>query len=407
MPAIYNGSFLKPELLSFGISEEALYPADWSEVIYTVIDVASVVAAFYGLDVVPELFGFCYAAYRGDVLRMGVYGAAAIVPMSNAFTPGKLAKYGKILKNGVWRAHPQALIDEMANRFGLINNRVAGMIQAADGLARRRAVKLMLREDLVDELMLLPSPDVRVKFLEDFLDLSPRGNNFAQHILGKPRLVKAWGIARRAGLEPEIRLNVSDLDRISTYQAATSKSSDAIVAEIESSAITAAGSTRSWLDNIPSGGGLQTGARGDYVVRESAEIFYRGLSESDYQHLLNTGQLRPTSETFTSPSLEYIQAIGYGGDGRIVKFYANHGTLDALESVGVRNDATDRIMGYFPDMPHVTTVSGWTQSRAMFKTEGRSLAPPVGPDGQINIGLGRGTAIDIFNQNLKAFEVVQ
>lgn len=219
--------------------------------------------------------------------------------------------------------------------------------------------------------------------------------------------MRAWDIAWRARLEPGIRLNVVDLDRIASYQATTSKSADDIVAEIEGSAITVAGSTRSWLDNIPSGGGVQIGTHGDYIIRESAEIFYRGLSESDYQHLLNTGQLRPTSETFTSPSLEYIQAIGYGGDGHVVKFYANHGTLNALESIGVRNDATDRMMGYFPDMPHVTTVTGWTQNKAMFKTEGRNLAPPVGPDGQINVGLGRGPGIDIFNQNLKAFEVVQ
>ena len=218
--------------------------------------------------------------------------------------------------------------------------------------------------------------------------------------------VKAWNIARRAGLEDAIRTNTNDLSKISNYQTSTGKSSDDIVSEIESSAVAASGSTRSWIDLVPNGGGSKIGQHGDYAIHQNAEIFYRGISEADYQHLLNTGELKFTSETFTSPSLEYILAIGYGGNGRIVKFYTNSGTLNNLESIGVRNDGSARMLGYFPSMPHVTSVNNWTQNNAMFKTEGSNLPPPIGPSGQINIGLGKGPAIELFNQNIKAFEVV-
>jgi hypothetical protein len=50
---------------------------------------------------------------------------------------------------------------------------------------------------------------------------------------------------------------------------------------------------------------------GDYDVFTEGEIFYRGMSQADYQYLLTNGKIRaplnsPTSEVFTSPSLEYI-----------------------------------------------------------------------------------------------------
>ena len=44
-------------------------------------------------------------------------------------------------------------------------------------------------------------------------------------------------------------------------------------------------------------------------------------------------------------------------------------------------------------MPLVS--KGWTTANAFFKAEGA----------QINIGLGRGTALDLFNSNLRGFSV--
>jgi hypothetical protein len=250
-------------------------------------------------------------------------------------------------------------------------------------------------------------PDDEINAILKNLDEASDADLVAKFFDNPEDLASAWDIAYRAGLGPGIRFNLADLDKILSYQITSGKLSDDIVQEIESSAITAGGSVRSWLDIVPIAGGVKIGARGDYAIRENAEVFYRGLSEGDFQFLLNTGKLRYTSETFTSPSLEYIKAIGYGENGKIIKFYTNNGTLEALEKIGVRNDDSERMMSFFSDMPHVTSVNGWTKNNAMFKTEGSTLPPPIGPTGQINIGLGKGTAIDIFNQNIKAFEVVK
>ena len=250
----------------------------------------------------------------------------------------------------------------------------------------------------IDEIVASVEPEYQAA-LRTFLESSEEA---AEAFGRNPGLVDGWDIARRAGLEDAIRLNPTDLEKISNYKSLSGKSADYIVQEIESSAITAKGSTRSWIDIVSTGGGNKVGQIGDYAVYENVEVFYRGVSASDYQHLLNTGQLRATSETFTSPSLEYIKAIGYGGDGHVLKFYVDKGTLKALEGIGVRNDGATKLMGYYPDMPHVTTVTKWTENNAMFKTEGSALGME-----QVNIGLGKGTALEIFNSNLKAFEVVQ
>jgi hypothetical protein len=70
---------------------------------------------------------------------------------------------------------------------------------------------------------------------------------------------------------------------------------------------------------------------------------------------------------------------------------ARPGTTDALLNVGVR-DSSARAARAFPDMPLVS--KGWSATSAFFKGEGE----------RINIGLGRGTALDIFNEGLTDFE---
>lgn len=236
-------------------------------------------------------------------------------------------------------------------------------------------------------------------FLSDFASSTPE----TIKLIGeKPELFDAWLITNKAGLEQSIRSNLNDLEKILGYKKSSGRSSDNIIQEIESSAILSKGSTRSWIDIVPNGGGTSIGKIGDYVVHNDVEVFYRGISAHDYKYLLDNGKLRFTSETFTSPTLEYIEAIGYGGDGHVIKFYLDRGTLKELEKIGVRNDGKDKLMSFYPDMPPVTTVTKWTEKHAMFKTEGTRLGLE-----QINIGLGKGPAIDIFNANIKAFEVVK
>jgi len=80
--------------------------------------------------------------------------------------------------------------------------------------------------------------------------------------------------------------------------------------------------------------------------------------------------------------------------GTLVKFTLRSGTTDMLEGVGVR-DASPATEGAYPDMPGVSR--GWTRTSAFFKGEGN----------QINIGLGRGKALSIFNDGIIGFAEVE
>jgi len=123
---------------------------------------------------------------------------------------------------------------------------------------------------------------------------------------------------------------------------------------------------------------------------QGTETFYRTMSNEDFAQLQATGNVPATSETFISPSQAYAQ----GYDGTTVELTVQSGTHDALASIGVR-DTSLLAAERYPDMPVVS--SGWTQASAYFKNEGEDL---------INIGLGRGAALDMFNKALIGFRVV-
>lgn len=145
---------------------------------------------------------------------------------------------------------------------------------------------------------------------------------------------------------------------------------------------------------------------GDYEVYENGEVFYRGMKKADYDLLLKNKKLVGTSETFTSPTIEYVKAGGYGSgaDEVIVKFQMKPGTLKKLESIGVRNDATQKMLNYHPEMPPITTAKDWTLNNALFKTEGkRYVEAGMLNDVQVNIGLGKGEALNRFNEGIIDF----
>jgi len=192
------------------------------------------------------------------------------------------------------------------------------------------------------------------------------------------------------GLEDAIRTNTNDLAKIADYQTSVGKSSDDIISEIESSAITSSGSTRSWIDIVPNNGGAVIGSRGNYVQTEGGEVFYRTISQENYDELLSTGRMPGTTETSTSPT----QAFSEDYEGVLIKYYLNNGTIDQLRTIG-RTDGSNLVTEQFGDMPLGT--SGWINDFIRFKKEGN----------QVNIQLGRGPGINIFNDNLKAFEIIE
>ena len=90
------------------------------------------------------------------------------------------------------------------------------------------------------------------------------------------------------------------------------------------------------------------------------------------------------------------QSFSSDYDGVMVRFELNNGTTSKLEQIGLSNG--DRAMlarEVYPDMPHVSGVK-WTENHAFFKAEGA----------QINIGLGKGLVLEIFNSNISSFDKV-
>ena len=121
------------------------------------------------------------------------------------------------------------------------------------------------------------------------------------------------------------------------------------------------------------------------------------MTKTDLETLKSTGKLTASSETFTSPTLTYIKNTGY--NGTIVKFQMKTGTIEKLVKIGIRNDKTRKMMTNFSQMPSVNSVENWTQTSALFKTEGTKQGLQ-----QINIGLGKGKALETFNENIINFE---
>lgn len=114
--------------------------------------------------------------------------------------------------------------------------------------------------------------------------------------------------------------------------------------------------------------------------------FYRSMSAEDYAYLKSTGKMPNGSETFISPDAAY--ARGY--DGFTVKFTVRNRTVNWLTKISVRDSST-LVGSKYPFMPSV--FKGWMKTNAYFKAEGTL----------INIGLGHGYALELFNKGILSF----
>ncbi len=128
---------------------------------------------------------------------------------------------------------------------------------------------------------------------------------------------------------------------------------------------------------------------GQWFQRNDKEIYYRTMSQTDYDYLRMTGELHGTSETFISPT----QSFSDNYHGITVKFEVNKGTTASLLQIGVSNNSGQAIKDY-GFLPQV--MKGWNENYAFFKGEGI----------QTNIGLGIGRGLEIFNSNIINFTVV-
>ena len=139
---------------------------------------------------------------------------------------------------------------------------------------------------------------------------------------------------------------------------------------------------------------------GDYQVYEKGEVFYRAMTKTDLETLKSTGKLTASSETFTSPTLSYIKNTGY--NGTIVKFQMKTGTIEKLKKIGTvkKSDSGRELMKDFGDLS--INKKDWIQESTLFKIEGTRLGTP-----QVNIGLGKGKGVEIFNENIINFQIVK
>jgi hypothetical protein len=130
--------------------------------------------------------------------------------------------------------------------------------------------------------------------------------------------------------------------------------------------------------------------RGLVNVDGGYEHYYRAMSVEHYDDFLRTGRIPSTTETFISPTKSFSESYS----GVLVKLQTKSGTYDKLMAVGYRAHGT-KAASLFPDLSPVKR--GWGRRGAQFKPEGT----------QVNIGLGKGKALDVFNDNIVGFETIQ
>jgi hypothetical protein len=122
--------------------------------------------------------------------------------------------------------------------------------------------------------------------------------------------------------------------------------------------------------------------------RAETETFYRTMTGESANAFLNTGRMPAGSETFVTTD----RAVAETYSGVTMKIEVKAGTTSQLEKIGVRNAAAAHP---YPNMPLVG--KGWMERKAFFKLE----------DDILNIGLGNGNALNIFNCNVVNCGVVR
>ena len=138
---------------------------------------------------------------------------------------------------------------------------------------------------------------------------------------------------------------------------------------------------------------------GDYDVFDNGEVFYRAISKEHYDELIQTNRMPGTGECTTSPN----QAFSEDYSGYLMKFKVKTGTIDELKDIGV-TDGHILVEQQFGNMPTNADIGGgWNQTRARFKVE--TLSSTNTP--QVNIALGQGDALNIFNDNILEFQLIQ
>jgi len=137
--------------------------------------------------------------------------------------------------------------------------------------------------------------------------------------------------------------------------------------------------------------GKKLGKIGDYEVFEKGEVFYRTINKQHYDELLKNNRLLGTGEASTSPTLWFSEEYR----GVLVQFKVKRGTINSLEEIGVAAENNKNVLLKHSKLKQ--DVSPWNIEHARFKLE----------KGQVNIQLGKGKALDIFNDNILEFKFIK
>ena len=120
------------------------------------------------------------------------------------------------------------------------------------------------------------------------------------------------------------------------------------------------------------------------------DVFYRTISETHYNRLMETGDIPPKKETSITQNFSYSSGYQEKHGGVTIEIVTQPGTLRVLEKIGVKNNDGLEINKWYPNMEK--TFTGWEKvGRVQFKEE----------KSQITINLGKGSGLDIFNQSIK------
>ena len=124
------------------------------------------------------------------------------------------------------------------------------------------------------------------------------------------------------------------------------------------------------------------------------DVFYRTISETHYNRLMETGDIPPKKETSITQNFSYSSGYQEKHRGVTIEIVTQSGTLRVLEQIGVKNNSASIIDDLYPNMKQ--TFPGWEKmGRVQFKEE----------KSQITINLGKGSGLEIFNQRIKQINV--
>lgn len=147
-------------------------------------------------------------------------------------------------------------------------------------------------------------------------------------------------------------------------------------------------STRSGLIGVPGRGEKEWFQPVLEHDSDNNEIVFRTMSEADYEHLINGKKLIGTSETSISPAIAY--ALKY--NGILVQFTLKPGTWAKIREIALVTNKDE--LKFFPDLSF--NKGDWVGEHAKFKKEGN----------QITTQVGKGKALEIFNDNIIGFQKV-